>query len=166
MNTLVDSLPTSYVRPITYGVTVKTKHYTPSFKGIHNAVRSKAWLVLLDHQLSGEPGLTLHQLSAEIGTSYHSLAVLLNKWTGYRRRKPVGYHTIHRAGYGNIKIYRLLKPGRKWLDRWIQEGELPIERYLSELEQVRLLNIGDINDVYNVRAPITFRDNRASLYSL
>jgi hypothetical protein len=91
---------------------------------------------LLDRRLSGNPGLTLPQITAEVGGNYHSLAVMLRKWSTYKRGKPIGYHTVTRGGIP-VKVYRILRPGQKWLDRWVQQGYLPVERYLAELEAVK-----------------------------
>jgi hypothetical protein len=116
--------------------TIRTTRWVPGFKGKHNSVRSKVLLILLDNRLSGGNGLTLRELTSLSGANYASLAVLLRKWSTYTRRKPIGYSTVTRGGIP-VKVYRILRPGQKWLDRWIHEGYLPIERYLAELDEVR-----------------------------
>lgn len=105
---------------------VKEGRFTPSFEGIHNSMKSKAWLTLLDRRLANREGLTLAELSAAIpGSSYKSLSVLVGRWL---RWKYIGY-----TNTTNGRRYHLLKKGEQWLSRWIEAGVLPLGRYIQEL---------------------------------
>ena len=107
-----------------YQIRVRTLNYVPSFSGLHNATRCKAWLVLYNHFLGNNRGLTLRELACITGISYKSLSVSLVKWV---RWKYIGYQT-HLGG----RRYCILKRGRNWLERW--RNVMPLERYIKEIE--------------------------------
>lgn len=110
-----------------YEVGVRTISNEPTFNGIHNATRCKAWLVLYDRYLGRKKGLTLRELALISGIGYHSLAVSLSRWIEWRY---IGYRTTPKG-----RIYRIRKRGKEWLERWWYT--MPLQRYIEELENVQ-----------------------------
>jgi len=113
-------------------------NYTPTFRGIHNSIRCKVWLLLYDRYLGKKRGLKLAELVKMGNFNYKSLTVLLSRWVRWRylgaRSRPGG------------REYSLRKRGRAWLDRW--QSIMPLERYLAELENIQR---GDKSDDGNQR---------------
>jgi predicted transcriptional regulator len=101
----------------------------PSFEGIHNAVRAKTYLVLLEYSLNYRygTGLNARDIARLSGCSYRTILCSLGKWT--KRRYIL---RVHCHGYYH---YRIAKRGSKWLDRHIQGLRLPVEKYIQEMEQ-------------------------------
>lgn len=96
----------------------------PTFRGIHNTVKAKCFMVLLDRRLQHLPGLTLSELASQTTGNYYSISVLLVRWI---RWKYVGY-TITPAR----RRYHILKRGQFWLDR--HQDIMPLASLIAELE--------------------------------
>ena len=112
-------------------VTVRTLNYTPSFKGRHNEVRSKSWLVLYNRHLATESrGLTARELAEHAGVSLPTLYVLLGRWCRWRY--------VLRDDNTEKITWKIASRGRKWLDRW--SDTMPLARYLQEIEAHQALN--------------------------
>jgi hypothetical protein len=101
-------------------------NFCPTFRGRHNAVKSKCLIVLYNRKFNGERGLTLSELTRATGSNYKSLSVLLKRWVGWRY---VGYHQSKKG-----RVYDIRKRGVAWVDRW--NNIMPTERYNAELEQI------------------------------
>jgi len=99
---------------------------TPSFKGKHNAIKSKCFIILFNRQLANERGLTLSELARETGSNYKSLSVLIGRWIRWRY---IGFRQ-----YPGGRQYHLLKRGANWINRW--KYVIPLKKYISELENM------------------------------
>ena len=108
-------------------VTIRTINYTPTFRGKHNEVKCKCWLVLYNYYLNNEPGLRLIELVNQTGGNYKSISVLVGRWIHWGF---IGYRSYPRG-----RVYHILKLGREWLNRWWDL--MPLARYIEEIEEVQ-----------------------------
>ena len=96
----------------------------PSFRGLHNSVKTKILLILYREQLSGNSGLKPHEIASKAGLkSVNSVTVLLRrlkKWLYVSQPRPF--------------IYKLATKGEEWLKRWVEKGVLPLDKYIAEIE--------------------------------
>ncbi len=112
-----------YVRLIMSYI-LKRINFIPSFKGLHNRSKSKAWLMLLEARLAGSKGgLTTNQLSSCIGVSCGSLASLLIHW--YRWHYVLCYRDT------GVCRWLLATRGKRWLLRHYLS--MPLSEYASEM---------------------------------
>ncbi len=108
-------------------ICIRTINYIPSFRKIHNEVRSKCLILLYAQHLTDQRGLKLAEL-VELGNfNYKSVSVLLTRWINWRY---IGYCSTPEG-----REYHILRRGRDWFDRW-QEA-MPLERYIRELEDIQ-----------------------------
>lgn len=107
---------------------VRSVSFSPTFRGRHNEIKCKAWLLLYDRQLSGSGSVTLSELTKLIGANYHSLAVLLKRWVNW---KFLGV-AINKEGH---RCYFLRPRGVRWIQRHL--FVMPVERYIEELEAIQ-----------------------------
>lgn len=105
-------------------VTIRELNYIPTFKGRHNSIRCKVWLILYDRYLGGNSGLKLNELVKSTGCNYKSLSVLVGRWIRWRY---IGYNN-----YPGGREYHILKRGKDWIERW--KNVMPLERYIKEIE--------------------------------
>ncbi len=102
-----------------------------TFKGVHNAVKTKVLMVLYDRELQKgiSTGLTARQLHFESGVNYDTLRSELGKWHswGYvsRRGKDDGQGRA-------IWHYYLAARGKHFLENRVPAKVL--KRYQSELQ--------------------------------
>ena len=108
-------------------VTIRTINYTPTFRGKHNQVKCKCWLVLYNYYLNNEPGLRLIELVNQTGGNYKSISVLVGRWIHWGF---IGYRSYPRG-----RVYHILKLGCEWLNRWWDL--MPLARYIEEIEEVQ-----------------------------
>ena len=116
----------------------------PSFRGRHNEVRSKCWLVLLDRYLAGDRrGLSARELAEHTGVSVSTLYVLLGRW--YR------WCYVLRNDHTEPVTWKIASRGRRWLDRWHEV--MPLTRYLEEIESHQALNRPALHKLKRVGRP-------------
>lgn len=104
-----------------------------SFKGCHNENRALVLLVLdgyySQHHGHGK-GLSVRELSLATGRPLDSLQATIGRWAKWK------FISRHRArdSYGRriVYHYRILKRGRKWLQRHL--SVMPLERYQADLQ--------------------------------
>jgi len=103
-----------------------------SFKGPHNATKSKCLIMLEYSVTSKEQGywLTAHQLSSLTGISYASILASLSKWV---RWKIVLRKKAKLANGREVYIYQAAAKGRAWLGRHV--WHMPLQRYQAEVLQ-------------------------------
>jgi hypothetical protein len=104
-----------------------------SFKGKHNATKSKCLIMLEYSATSKEQGhwLTARQLSSLTGISYASILASLPKWV---RWKIVVRKRARLANGREVYIYQAsAAKGRAWLRR--HGWHMPLERYQAEVLQ-------------------------------
>jgi len=114
-----------------YGRTLSVRTIKPcSFKGCHNASKSKCLLMLEYSETAKEQNgwLTAQQLSYLTGIPYASILASLPKWIRWKiliRKKAK--LTNGRGAF----IYQLAPKGRAWLLR--HKWHMPIQRYHEEM---------------------------------
>jgi len=106
--------------------------YKPiSFRGRHNATKSKCLLMLRYSRTAQQKSgwLTARDLSLLTGLPYASIRSSVRNWVrfGYIRRDQGRLSTSRR-----VYMYILAPKGRAWLER--HERHMPIERYEREVE--------------------------------
>jgi len=97
----------------------------PSFKGKHNAVKTKIYLVLREAHFR----LSSASLSTLTGIPESSLRVTLlklHRWGRIKRQKVNGFY-----------LYSLGEKGLQWLVKW--QELIPIQRYRAEMVESRNL---------------------------
>lgn len=103
-----------------------------SFKGKHNATKSKC-LVMLEYSATSKEQrywLTAHQLSSLTGISYGSVLASLPKWVDW---KIVIRKRARLANGREVYIYQAAAKGRAWLGR--HASHMPLQRYQAEVLQ-------------------------------
>ncbi|MBA7647904.1 hypothetical protein ES703_55683 [subsurface metagenome] len=105
-----------------------------TFRGVHNAAKTKVLMVLYDRELQKgvSTGLTARQLHFESGVNYDTLRSRLGKWHGWgyvsRRGKDDG------AGRATWYYY-LAARGKRFLEDRVPRDVL--KRYESEIRAFR-----------------------------
>ena len=122
-----------YVHVIDTGKVVMTRESHPSWRGKHNAVKSKVLLQLYSVWSKGDnDGLCLSELAALTGTAATSLKTLLPRWTQwhYTRRKAKVFNKRP------VFSYLIDARGRRFV-----ELRLPPEKraqFITEIKAARL----------------------------
>lgn len=113
--------------------TIIVKRIKPaSFKGKHNATKSKC-LIMLEYSATSKEQrywLTARQLSSLTGISYGSVLASLPKWVDWKiaiRKKA------KLANGREVYIYQTAAKGRAWLRR--HTCRMPLQRYQAEVLQ-------------------------------
>lgn len=103
-----------------------------SFKGKHNATKSKCLIMLELSATSKEQGywLTARQLSSLTGISYGSILASLPKWVAW---KIVLRKKAKLADGREVYIYQASMKGQAWF--WRHKWHMPLQRYQAEVQQ-------------------------------
>jgi len=125
-------------RPVTTrtGKTVLAHVHKASFKGVHNATKSKVFIVLYHRRfkLGEHTGLSLHEIVDNTGANYHYLTGRLLKWIqwGYVKRKP------GQAEGRPVFLYTIAKRGKHFIEHRLPKDKL--QQYTAEIREHRKTN--------------------------
>ena len=97
----------------------------PSFRGLHNASKSKVWL-LLAQEADNDRYFTAKEIHSITGVPYRSLLTLLARWHSWRPRP------LQRRQCSGFYEYHISMRGLAWVERW--RMIMPLARYYSECQ--------------------------------
>lgn len=109
----------------------RRKFYKPTFRGSHNALKSKVLLILYEVHLTDPYGssqwLTAKEIQQRTRCNYRSLLSRLPLFHEWK------YVKIRKGQYGFIR-YAIARAGRRYLEKYMRNGLMPVQRYLDEMK--------------------------------
>lgn len=127
------------------GKLIISKPHIATFNGVHNASKTKVFIVLyhLKHKLGLNIGLNVLDLHLQSGVNYDYLRTKLGKWHewGFLSRKPVD------SGKGRaVYTYMIAKRGEHFIEDIVPRDLL--NQYVAEIKTFRANTAGKESKKY------------------
>ena len=97
-------------------------NYEPSFKGKHNRIKAKAFIILYSIRNKQAKGISARELAARAGVSVRTLYTELPKWERWKYLS---------SSNDKPHLWRIRSKGEQWLDRWYPI--MPFDEYIDEI---------------------------------